>query len=105
MVEDIARTLGLIFSQPVLLALVASGLSRDDAYRIVQRCAHTAWDTRTPFLKVLLDDREVPLSEADLLAAMDLDAALKNVRYTFEALLSDVAMPKEKKLQLRSMLG
>ncbi|MEB3262787.1 MAG: adenylosuccinate lyase [Synechococcus sp.] len=36
---------GVVFSQRVLLALVASGLSREDAYRIVQRHAHAAWNT------------------------------------------------------------
>ena len=36
---------GVVFSQRVLLALVASGLSREEAYRVVQRNAHTAWNT------------------------------------------------------------
>ena len=36
---------GVVFSQRVLLALVESGISREDAYRIVQRHAHTAWNT------------------------------------------------------------
>ena len=35
----------MVFSQRVLLALVDSGISREDAYRIVQRNAHTAWNT------------------------------------------------------------
>jgi adenylosuccinate lyase len=36
---------GVVFSQRVLLALVESGLSREDAYQIVQRHAHTAWNS------------------------------------------------------------
>ena len=36
---------GVVFSQRVLLALVESGLNREEAYRIVQRNAHTAWNT------------------------------------------------------------
>ncbi len=36
---------GVIFSQRVLLALVDKGISREDAYRLVQGCAHTAWNT------------------------------------------------------------
>jgi adenylosuccinate lyase len=36
---------GVVFSQRVLLALVESGISREEAYRIVQRNAHTAWNT------------------------------------------------------------
>ena len=46
--ENMARNLnvygGVVFSQRVLLALVESGLSREDAYRIVQRHAHDAWN-------------------------------------------------------------
>ena len=41
-------SLGLVFSQPVLLALVSGGLSRDQAYRIVQRDAREAWAHATP---------------------------------------------------------
>jgi adenylosuccinate lyase len=48
--ENMARNMnvygGVVFSQRVLLALVESGLSREDAYRIVQRNAHTAWNTK-----------------------------------------------------------
>ncbi|MBV5257804.1 adenylosuccinate lyase [Synechococcus moorigangaii CMS01] len=36
---------GVIFSQRVLLALVEKGLTREDAYRLVQGCAHSAWNT------------------------------------------------------------
>jgi adenylosuccinate lyase len=46
--ENMARNMnlygGVVFSQRVLLALVESGLSREEAYRIVQRHAHTAWN-------------------------------------------------------------
>jgi adenylosuccinate lyase len=36
---------GVVFSQRVLLALVEAGINREDAYRIVQRHAHSAWNT------------------------------------------------------------
>ena len=36
---------GVVFSQRVLLGLVDAGMSREDAYRVVQRNAHTAWNT------------------------------------------------------------
>jgi adenylosuccinate lyase len=42
-------SLGLVFSQPVLLALVATGLTRDDAYRIVQAAARRAFEERVAF--------------------------------------------------------
>jgi adenylosuccinate lyase len=48
--ENMARNLnvygGVVFSQRVLLALVEAGLSREEAYRIVQRHAHSAWNSR-----------------------------------------------------------
>ena len=48
MAANLELTSGALFSQRVLLALVAGGMQRDDAYRIVQRLAQQAWDTRTP---------------------------------------------------------
>ena len=51
---NLELTCGALFSQRVLLALVESGMGRDDAYRIVQRLAQQAWDTQTP-LRALLD--------------------------------------------------
>ncbi|HET7490237.1 MAG TPA: adenylosuccinate lyase, partial [Acidimicrobiales bacterium] len=44
MLENLDRSYGLVFSQPVLLALVAAGTTRDAAYRIVQRNAMAAWE-------------------------------------------------------------
>ena len=46
-------THGAIFSQRALTALVESGMSRDDAYRLVQEAAQEAWDTGTPFRELL----------------------------------------------------
>jgi len=74
---------GLVFSQPVLLALVESGLARDAAYRIVQRDARLAWDERRPFRSVLEADSEVGLDGAALDRAFSLDRALQHVsRFT-----------------------
>ena len=75
---------GLVFSQPVLLALVASGRSRDDAYRIVQRNAMRAWDEGTDFRTLLEADDEVP---DDLLDdAFDLRRSLSNLDVVFAEL-------------------
>ncbi|HVB91620.1 MAG TPA: adenylosuccinate lyase [Acidimicrobiales bacterium] len=70
---------GLVFSQPVLLALVSSGLSRDEAYRIVQRDARAAWSERRPFRQVLEGDPEVALTGAQLDEAFDLTRTLRHV--------------------------
>ena len=59
MIENIDASFGLVFSQPVLLALVEAGRSRDDAYRIVQRNALRAWEERRPFIDVLREDPEI----------------------------------------------
>ena len=53
-------TSGALFSQRVLLALVATGMQRDDAYRIVQRLGQQAWDTQTP-LRTLLEHENVEI--------------------------------------------
>jgi adenylosuccinate lyase len=58
--ENLEITSGALFSQRVLLALVSSGMQRDDAYRIVQRLGQQAWDTRTP-LRELLAREDVPI--------------------------------------------
>jgi len=70
---------GLVFSQAVLLALVASGLERDAAYRIVQRDARRAWEERLPLRQVLEADDEVTLGPLALDEAFSLERALRHV--------------------------
>jgi adenylosuccinate lyase len=64
--ENLELTHGALFSQRVLLALVESGMLRDDAYRVVQRLAQQAIDQRTPLRDLLAAD---PAG-----AGLDLDA-------------------------------
>jgi adenylosuccinate lyase len=75
---------GLVFSQPVLLALVASGMSRDDAYRVVQRSAMRAWDEGVDFRTLLEADPEV--DDALLDDAFDLGRSLGNLHVVFDQL-------------------
>jgi len=56
MAANLELTHGALFSQRVLLALVAAGSSRDDAYRIVQELAQRAWDEGTPLRGLLAAD-------------------------------------------------
>ncbi len=81
---------GLVFSQSVLLALVEGGLSRDAAYRIVQRDARAAWADGRPFRQVLDEDPEVILSSEVLDGAFDLSRALRHV-HRFTDALEDLA--------------
>jgi adenylosuccinate lyase len=83
MEANLASTRGLVFSQRVLLALVESGLSRDAAYRIVQRNAMEAWEHGIQ-LKVLLEqDPEVHLSKATLDHLFDTSTFLRNAEAVF----------------------
>jgi adenylosuccinate lyase len=54
--ENLELTHGALFSQRVLLALVESGMVRDDAYRVVQRLAQQALDSRVPLRELLAAD-------------------------------------------------
>jgi adenylosuccinate lyase len=75
--ENLELTHGALFSQRVLLALVESGLSRDDAYRVVQRLAQEAIDSRVPMRELLAAD---PVG-----AGLDLDAIFDYVPYVRHA--------------------
>jgi len=75
---------GLVFSQPVLLALIQAGATRDDAYRIVQRNAMKAWDDGLEFRALLEDDDDVDNSVLD--EAFDLGRSLRNLQHVFDQL-------------------
>ena len=86
-------SLGLVFSQSVLLALVNSGLSRERAYRIVQRDARAAYEQQRPFRAVLDEDIEVSTAlgggagaATQLDDAFDLTRSLAHVQRFFAAL-------------------
>ncbi|MCC0054178.1 MAG: adenylosuccinate lyase [Rhodobiaceae bacterium] len=77
---------GLVHSQRVLLALVEAGVSREDAYRLVQRNAMPVWRGEGDFLTFLKNDAEVSakLSDAQLEALFDLGYHFKHVDTIFE---------------------
>jgi adenylosuccinate lyase len=79
MLENLELTYGALFSQRLLLALVAGGRTRDDAYRVVQRLAQRALDDRIPLRRLMAED---PAGEGlDLGAIFDYGAF---VRYADE---------------------
>jgi adenylosuccinate lyase len=88
-VERMRRNLesshGLFFSQRVLLALVDAGLSRDEAYRLVQRHALQAWDDERDFRELVRADAEIA-GRIDLEAVLDADAYTRHVETIFERL-------------------
>ena len=86
--RNLEASFGLYFSQRLLLALVAAGMARDDAYRIVQRDAMQAWDTETGFRALVEADVEVTatLDETALAAVFDPEAYLTHVDAVFTRL-------------------
>ena len=88
---------GLVFSQRVLLALVSSGLTRDDAYRLVQRNALQAWDEELDFRTLVEADPEISerLGAEGIAAAFDLADALRHIDVLFERLAA-LTTEKEK---------
>lgn len=85
MVDNLSSSFGVVFSQPVLLALVDSGLTRDDAYRIVQEDAASAWSQRQQLRTVLENDARVRLSSKQLDDAFDLRRSLTHTSKTLDA--------------------
>ena len=86
MLENLERSYGLVFSQPVLLALVAGGIPRDAAYRIVQRNAMAAWEQGKDFRTLLEGDPEVTVAPDALDEAFDLGRALRHAGRVLEHL-------------------
>jgi len=80
------NSLALVFSQSVLLALVDSGMSRDDAYRIVQAAAGKAAETRTNFRDVIEADAAVKLTKEVLANAFDAQRLLAHRARFIDAL-------------------
>jgi adenylosuccinate lyase len=80
----------LFFSQRVLLALVESGLGRDEAYRLVQRNAMRAWDEELDFRELVRHDEEIA-SRIDLDSVFDLAAYTRHVDTVFARLHSIAA--------------
>jgi adenylosuccinate lyase len=80
---------GLVHSQRVLLALTQAGVSREDAYRLVQRNAMPVWRGEGQFLDLLKADAEVILSDDDLEALFDLSYHFKHVDTIFARVFGD----------------
>ena len=83
MIENLEKMGGLVFSQRVLLALTQAGISREDAYRIVQRNAMAVWETKgkSPLLGFLLKDEDVlaKMTAEEVTAIFDYKAYTKHV--------------------------
>ena len=86
MMANIYRTRGLVFSQPLLLALIGRGMLREDAYRVVQRNAMIAWEKRVDFKELIINDQEISglMTRDEIENLFNLDSYLKNMDYLFK---------------------
>jgi len=91
MMENLNATQGLVFSQPVLLALIESGMERQAAYVVVQRNAMKVWDERAHFKTLLLADPEVQarVPRERLEQAFDLHHELRHVDAIFARVIGE----------------
>ncbi len=86
MLENLARTRGLVYSQAVLLALTRAGLAREKAYALVQQAAMRVWAGGGDFRRVLSEDPEVRkvLPPGELDRCFDPQQALRHAGAVFE---------------------
>ncbi|MEG2638200.1 MAG: adenylosuccinate lyase [Clostridiales bacterium] len=85
MKTNLEKTLGLVFSQRVMLSLIDKGMSRERAYEWVQRNALYAWETKTDFEYLVSEDKDIArfLSKEEIQDIFDYNYHLKNVDYIF----------------------
>jgi adenylosuccinate lyase len=88
MEENLKLTRGLTFSQRVLLALIDKGLSRQQAYKLVQSSAMKAWRDKEDFLQLLKADSQVTalLPAAELEQLFDYQYYLRHIDRVFQHL-------------------
>jgi len=88
MKKNIYRTYGLVFSQQVLLSLIDHGLTREEAYDLVQPLAMQAWEEEVSFPELVKSNEKINelLSKDDIEACFDPTYHLKNVDQIFERL-------------------
>jgi len=86
MMKNINLTGGLIFSQEVLLALVKSGITREDAYEIVQKNAMQVWKEKKDFKELLKQDNIITnkLSNDEIDELFDLEKILININKIYK---------------------
>ncbi|MGM0603094.1 MAG: adenylosuccinate lyase [Bacillota bacterium] len=86
MLDNLEKTLGLTFSQRLMLALVEKGLRREEAYELAQRNALKAWDEKEDYKKLVSEDKEIMniLNEKELDKIFDWQAYLKKINYIYK---------------------
>jgi adenylosuccinate lyase len=86
MMRNLEMTNGLIFSQVLLLELAKKGISREEAYSLVQKNAMICWKTKEPMKKLVINDEDLSkyLSQNEIDEIFSSDRYLENVDFIFE---------------------
>lgn len=86
MMTNVEKTLGLVFSQRLMLTVVAKGVARDDVYPWVQENALAAWDTKVPFIDLVKKDERIMahLTPEEVDGIFDYSYHTKQVNYIFK---------------------
>lgn len=86
MIQNIQLTYGVIFSQRVMTKLIEKGLSRENAYDIIQKMAQTSWLEHKPFLDLLAENETIKsiLTMSDIESCFTLEYYLKEVQTIFK---------------------
>jgi adenylosuccinate lyase len=92
--DNVGASYNLFFSQRLLLALVESGLGRDDAYRLVQEIALRSWDEQLDFVTLVGAEARIA-SRVELSSVFDLGAYTRHVHVVFERLAALHASRRE----------
>ncbi len=84
--KNIWLTRGLVFSQKVLLKLISKGLTREEAYRLVQETAMESWETKKEFKELLLHNKSITehLSPEELEGCFDVTQDFHHIEHIFE---------------------
>ena len=90
MLKNLESTNGLVFSGQLLIDLAAAGMSREDAYRLVQGHAMNAWTNDLNFRELVESDPEIRtrLSVEKVAAAFEVTRQLSNIDEVFERVLA-----------------
>jgi len=91
MIENISKSYGLYNSQRILLMLIEKGLTREEAYKYVQRNAMESWRQKKDFKTLLMNDNDVLgyLSREELERAFEFDYYLRNIDYIYKRVFGD----------------
>ncbi|GBE41760.1 MAG TPA: adenylosuccinate lyase [Nitrospirae bacterium] len=98
MKENIGKSYGLFCSQRVLIRLTESGLSREDAYKVVQARAMEAWKQKVPYKDLLKQDKVITkyLSNKDIEALFDMKYYTKNIDLIYKRVFGAAKKRKKK---------